>query len=220
MVEHEAHSVTVPIDSANTLAERRDQIPQVLEQDVRQDCPLEMAPQPFDEVQARTVRRQPVDRDPVGVGLQPLLDCPRVMEPAIVAYQADLATGVCLDEGNQEDQEVHPALAVGDGVRDLGRRVIDATIDNLLLVLAGCRDLRLGAHRRPHPRQRRMPMDLHLVLENQSLRSVLLQRFFLADAVGSWPSRTPPRRVCPSWCAWDDEPNNLLDARADASDRR
>jgi hypothetical protein len=65
-----------------------------------------------------------------------------------------------------------------------------------------------------------MPVKLDFVLEDKSLGGILLQRFFLACAIASWPLRKQPRCAFPSWCAWDDEPNNPLDATAVSSDRR
>jgi hypothetical protein len=62
-------------------------------------------------------------------------------------------------------------------------------------------------------------MNLHFVLEDKRFRGVLLQGFFLTDAIAFWLLRKQPRRASPSWCAWDDEPNSLLDARDGASGR-
>src|ERR1700756_3772333 len=97
MVKHEAHAIAVSINSADTLAESRGQVVNVFEQDVCQDSSFEMAPQSLDQVQTRTVRRQPVDRNPIGIGLEPLLDCTCVVKPAVVAHQANLATSIRLD---------------------------------------------------------------------------------------------------------------------------
>jgi hypothetical protein len=69
MVKHEAHSVAVSINSPDALAEGYGQVVQGFEQDVGQDSPLQMAPQSLDQVQTRAVRRQPVDCDPIGIGL-------------------------------------------------------------------------------------------------------------------------------------------------------
>jgi hypothetical protein len=178
MVKHEAHSVTVSINSADALAERRGQFVKACEQDVCQDRSFQMAPQSLDQIQARAVRRQPVDCDPIGIGLEPLLDRTRVVESPVVAHQANPATGVRLDQGDKEDQEIHSTLAVGNCIGDLTRRVINAAVDHLLLVLTRCRNLRLLPDRRPHPRERGMPVNLDFVLEDKSLRGILLQGFF------------------------------------------
>ena len=178
MVEHEAHPVTVSINSADAFAESGGQVVKGFEQDVSQDSSFQMAPQSLDQIQARGLRRQPVDRDPIGIGLEPLLDHACVVEPPVVAHQANLATGVRLDQGDKEDEEIHSTLAVGECVGDLARRVIHAAVDDLLLVLAWCWDLRLFADRRPHPRERGMPVNLDFVLEDKSVWGILLQRFF------------------------------------------
>jgi hypothetical protein len=73
--------------------------------------------------------------------------------------------------------------------------------------------------RRPHPRESGMPVNLEFVLEDKSLWGIVLQRFFLAGAIASWPLRKQPRRASPSWCAWGDERNNPLDATAVSSDQ-
>ena len=48
MVKHEAHPVTVSINSADALAECHGQVVKGCEQDVSQDSPLQMAPQSLD----------------------------------------------------------------------------------------------------------------------------------------------------------------------------
>jgi hypothetical protein len=178
MVKHEAHAVTVSVNSADALAERRGQVVNSFEQDVGQDGPLQMAPQSLDQVQTRAVRRQPVDRDPIRVCREPLPDTASVVKPSVIADQANLATGVRLDQGDKEDEEIRATFAVGDCVGDFARRVIHAAVHDLLLVLTRCWDLRLFSDRRPHPRQRRMPVKLNLVLEDKGLRGVLPQSFF------------------------------------------
>ena len=150
MVEHESHPISVAIDPGYAGPERRDQFIQVREQDVGEHGSFQMSPQPFDQIQARAVRRQPVDFDSIGIGCEPLLNRLRVMESAVIAHEADLAAGVSLDQCDQEKQEVHATLAIGDRVRDLARRIVDSTVDYLFLVLTGRWDLWLCSHRRPH----------------------------------------------------------------------
>jgi hypothetical protein len=178
MVEHKVHAVSMSVDSANSLSECPDQVFQVSEQHVRQDSSLQVSPKALNEIEARAVRWQPEDFDPIAIGCEPVPHSAGVMESAIVAHQADLAAGVRLHQSHQKDQEVHAALAVADRVRDLARHVVDAAVDDLFLVLARCRNFRLYSYTRPHPRQHRMSMDLHFVLEDKRLRSILLQGFF------------------------------------------
>ena len=74
MVKHEAHTVTVSVNSPDALAESRRQVVEGFEQDVGQDCSFQMAPQSLDQIQAGAVGWQPVDCDQIGIGLEPLLD--------------------------------------------------------------------------------------------------------------------------------------------------
>lgn len=59
MVEHESHALAMAVDSGDALVENRDQILEGLEQHVGQNGPLEMTPQPLDQVQTWAVGRQP-----------------------------------------------------------------------------------------------------------------------------------------------------------------
>jgi hypothetical protein len=171
MVKHEAHSVTVSVNSANSLAKNRGQVVKGFAQDVGQDSPFQMAPKSLDQVQTCAVRRQPVDCDPIRMRLEPFLNPTCVLESSVIAYQASFATGVRLDQG---DKEVHSTLPV----RNCVRRVVHAAIDDLLLVLTRCRNRWLFLDRRPYSQQRQMPMDFDFVFEHESFRGILLQGIF------------------------------------------
>ena len=67
MVEYESHSVAVAVDLADAPAEGGDQIVHRLKQYVGQHGSFQVSPQPLDQVQTRTVRRQPVDFDLIAV---------------------------------------------------------------------------------------------------------------------------------------------------------
>ena len=150
MVKHESHPISVAIDPGYAVSECHDQLIQACEQDIGQNRSFQVSPQPLDQIQARAVGWQPVDFDSIGIGCEPLLNRLRVMESAVIAHEADLAAGVSLDQCDQEKQEVHTTLAIGDRVRDLARRIVDSTVDYLFLVLTGRWDLWLCSHRRPH----------------------------------------------------------------------
>jgi hypothetical protein len=150
VVEHESHPVSVAVDPGYAGSKGRDQFIQAREQNVGENGSFQMAPQPFDRIQARAVRWQPVNFDSIGICGQPLLIRLRVMELAVIAHKADLAAGVSLDQCDQEKQEVHATLAIGDRVRDLARRIIDSTVDHLFFVLTGRWDFWLCSHGRPH----------------------------------------------------------------------
>jgi len=178
VVKHEAHSVAVPVNSADAPSEGCFQVAKGMEQHVSQDCPFQVTPESLDQVQARAVRRQPVDCDPIGISLEPFSDRPRVMKSAIIAHQANLAAGVRLDQGDKKEEKIRAAFAVGNSVGDLARRVINAAVYDFLLILTRCWDLWLFPDWPPHPRQRRMPVNFDFVLEDESFRGVLLQGFF------------------------------------------
>src|SRR5205085_8633590 len=73
----------------------------------------------------------------------------------------------------------HPALGGRHRVRDLAAEVVDASVDDLLLVLARRGHFRLTAPRGPHPGQRRQLVDLYLILEDQGEVRLRPQRLFL-----------------------------------------
>jgi hypothetical protein len=74
MVKHESHSVTVSVNSADAFAESRGELVKSFEQDISEDSSFQMAPQSLDQIKTRAVRRQPVDRDAIGIGLEPFLN--------------------------------------------------------------------------------------------------------------------------------------------------
>jgi hypothetical protein len=177
MVKHKAHRLTVALDSTDALAERAHQVCQV-RKDVRPDGPLQMPPQSLDQVQARAVRRQPEHLEAITRDLEPLLDRLRVMESAVVADQADLPTSRGLEHGEQEDQEVRPALGGSDRAHDLACGIVHSAGDNVLLVLSGAGDFRWCADRSPQASQWWVPVELDFIWKDQSFRGILLQDFF------------------------------------------
>jgi len=178
MIEHEPHLVAMTIEPRNAVTKGSDQIVQRSEQHVGQDRSFQVTPQSLDQIQARTIRRQPENRDLIAVRPQPFLDGLCVMEPTVVTDHTDLAASVDRDQYYQKRQEVRAALAGSDGVGDPAGRVVYASVDDLLLVFPGSGNLGLGADQSPHPGQGRMPMDLHLILEDQDLGRVRLCRPF------------------------------------------
>ena len=94
MIEHKAHFAAMAVDLADASAERGDQVVHRLEQHVGDDGAFQVAPQPLDQVQAWTVRRQPIDLDLVFVCDQPLLDGLGAVKAAVVADQTHFAAGV------------------------------------------------------------------------------------------------------------------------------
>ena len=137
-----------------------------------------MAPQPLDQVQARTIGRQPIHSDLPAVFIEPLAHSMSVMKPTVVANQTNLATRICPQQRYQEYQEVRSRLGRSDRVGDPSSSVVNSTIDYGFLVLSRGWDLRLRADQRPDPTKGWMPMDFNFVLVNQDFRSVDPCRFF------------------------------------------
>lgn len=201
MIEYEPHSVSMSVDSADSSAEGGDEIVHRFEQNIGQHGSFEMAPKPFDQVKIRAVRWQPEDGEAIGVLIQERPHCLGVMKTGVVANQANLSPRVAPQQDDQEGDEVPAALGVGHRINDAARSVIHTSVNHLLLVLSRRGDFRLSADRRPHARQRGVPMNLDLVLEDQGLCRVSLQRVFFKRrsrfAALSWAaSLRLPLRVC------------------------
>ena len=180
MLEHESHLVTPSIHARDTKPESSDQVVERLVEHVCQDGAFQMAPQPLDQIQARTVGRQPVNSnsDLPAVLIEPLSYGIGVMKPAVVAHQANLATRISPQQCYQEYQEVRSRFGWSDCVGDPPSSVVDSTIDHGFLVLPGGWDLRLRADRCPDSAKSWMPMDFNFVLIDQDFRSVRAGRFF------------------------------------------
>src|ERR1700733_9812416 len=94
VIEHESHAFALPVNSSDASLEGRLEIVQTVEEHVGNYRAFQMSPEPLDQIQAGRVRRQPTDLDPVALLRQPTLHGFGVMEAAIVADQADLASGI------------------------------------------------------------------------------------------------------------------------------
>ena len=182
MIEHESHAVAMAVDPGDPLAEGSHEIVHRLEEDVGQDRPFEMSPQPFNQVQARAVGRQPEDFEAISMGSQPRVNRLRVMEPAVVADQTDFASAIGGDQSDQEDEELRSTLLVRHGIGDPPAGEVHAAIDDLLFVLARGGNFRLDADRRPQARERGVTMNLDFILEDQRFGRVVFQRFFFKRA--------------------------------------
>ena len=170
--EHESHLVATTVDSRDSLADRRDQVVERLEQHVGRDGSLQMSPQSLDQVQARAVRRQPENADLFAMLLEPLAHRFGVMESAVVADETDLTTGISPQQRLQVHQEIGTRLGRSDRVGDPAGRVIHPAVGHGLLILSRSRNLRLRANGCPDPAECEMAMDLDLILVNQDFRAV------------------------------------------------
>ena len=178
MIKHKSHLLAVPVDTGNTMSECGSQIFHRREQYVGQHRAFKVAPKSFNQVQARAIRRQPEHGNPITMTVEPLSDGLGMMESPIVANQANLSPGISGHQGHQKHKEIMAALGLGYCINDLAGLVIDSTIDHPLFILPRRRNLGLLAHRAPHLRQGRMPMNLHLILKNQGLLGLIFHRFF------------------------------------------
>ena len=99
----------------------------------------------------------------------------------------------------------------GHEVRDFGTDS-NESVDYPLFILARGGNLRLLTDEPPHPCQRGMAVDFHLILKNQNLLGIVSHRFFFKPtrsflAFSYACSSRLPLRVClgrwmekPSWC--------------------
>ena len=106
VVKHESHLIATSVDSRNAESEGSDQVVERSVEHIGQYGALQVAPQPLDEVQARAVRRQPVNPDLGAVMFEPLTYSLRVMESAVVANQANPSAPISPQERDQEYEEV------------------------------------------------------------------------------------------------------------------
>ena len=186
MIEHESHFIAAAINASDTSAECLGQVIYVSEQNIGQDGAFEMAPQPFDEIQARTIRRQPVNLDLLAVRRQPFVHRLGMMKTPVVTYQADFSPGIDFHEKHKEFQKVYTALGGGDGVSNLAGDVVHTAVGHPLFIFSRCRYLRLAAHLGPGASQHGVPMNFHLILKDQGFRGVLPQRFFFRPSNSFW----------------------------------
>jgi hypothetical protein len=139
VVEHEAHALAVARHASHSLAEGGDPVGQAFVQDVGQHRAFEVTPEPFDQVEARRVWRQPVDLDPIAVLCEPLLDRLGGVESPVVADQQNLLAQVLRQQRHQKRQEGRTAFGFRHGVGQSARLVVHPSLDHPLLVLAGGR---------------------------------------------------------------------------------
>ncbi len=98
------------------------------------------------------------------------------MEAAIVAHEDDLPARLFFHQRPQGHEEQVPALGRLERVSQFARLLFRAAVNYLLLVLArGC-NCRLPSESRPHPRERLMEVNFHLILVDQDGSAIFGQR--------------------------------------------
>lgn len=205
MIEHEAHLVPLGVYGSDPALEGVYEVVDIREQDVGNDCPFQMTPQAFDQVQIGAVRRKPIDLNPLPMTVQPVLHGAGMMIPRVVTHETNFPPRVSTNQHGQEREEVEPALGVGDRPRDLSRGVVHRAIHHLLLVLAWRGNTWLVPDPRPHPRQQRVRVDFGFVLEDERFGRVFAKRFFFKPEssffASAWAfSSRLPLSVCLGRC--------------------
>lgn len=201
MIKHESHMITMSVNTTDAAPEGGDQIIHRTKQDIGQDRTFQMAPQSFDQVQVRTVRRQPEDAESFRVLRQKRLHRLRVMKAGIVAYQTNLTTGIRLQQNRQKGNKVPAAFGLSHRMDNATGRVIHAAINHLLGVLSGRGNFGLLAFSCPETIQGGQAMQLGFILEDQYfLRTVFRGVFFKREsflrAFSQAASSRFPLRVC------------------------
>ena len=82
-IKHQSHLVAATIDTGNATPKSGFQILYAGKQQVGQHRAFRMVPQPFNQVQARTIWRQPEDFDLIPMRSEPLPDGLGLMKPPI-----------------------------------------------------------------------------------------------------------------------------------------
>jgi hypothetical protein len=198
VIKYKPHLLTVTIDTGNPMPESSKQIFHPRKQHVSQHDAFEMAPQPFDHIQARTIWRQPEYLDLVPMCSEPLPDRLGLVKPPIVTDQTNLSPSISADQGHQKGKKVPPAFILGYCVNDLAAVIIYPTVDHTLFVLARRRNLELLADRPPTSVSRLDEGESPFHLGRpEPPRHRLSPLFFQACKAFFSPFRTPVCLVCP-----------------------
>jgi len=110
VLEHKPHGVAFAIEALDSFVERGDQIVECPIEHIGQYRPFQVTPQPFNEIEARTVWREPVDPDLMTMFFQKRSDRVSVMKSTVVAHQADSPPLIGQQQCRQERDEVGTAL--------------------------------------------------------------------------------------------------------------
>ena len=110
VLEHKFHRVTFAVEGVDALVKCRHEVVVRSVQDIGQDGSFQVSSQAFDQVQARTVRRQPVDTDLMTMLVEKLFNRFGVMKPAAVANHPNPLPGVGRQQCRQKVHELCSAL--------------------------------------------------------------------------------------------------------------
>ena len=101
------------------------------------------------------------------------------MKSAIVAHDQKPLASVARQECHEKQDKLGTAFAVSQRVGEFTRSIVDATVDDLLLIPPRRRDFRLLALGSPHACEMGMQMHFHLILIDQLERGIVLEGLFL-----------------------------------------
>jgi hypothetical protein len=106
MIIHKAPLFAATIDTGNATPESRNKIFHSREQHIGQHRAFEIIPEPFNQVQTRTVRRQLKNFNLIPMFSKPLLpDRLSMMKSPVATDQMNLSPGIDGDQGNQKDKK-------------------------------------------------------------------------------------------------------------------
>lgn len=158
---------------------------------------FEMAPETLDQVEIRSIRSVPDDRESIPVGLEERLHGLGVMDGTVVQEEVNVfPIGIdVLQKPVQEIEELGTAFPVGDQRGHFAGHRVQRTEDRHATVLACRRDLHPLATLVPAARQAGIQVELGFVDIRESTTTGAGLRFFKADffwrlaratALGSW----------------------------------
>jgi hypothetical protein len=124
---------------------------------------LEVAPEPFDQVQFGAIPGQPYNKDVVRVILKQLPDRLRAVIRGVVEHQDQSSLGIGFHQLEKEFGELLRVLLGMNHVVRLPATVVQRTIDAHTLVASCRRDHRPDTAKRPDLRQGRVEMNLTLI---------------------------------------------------------
>ena len=136
MIKHESYLTAVAADLSNTTTKGNNQIINGTKQHIRQNGALQMAPQPFDQVQAGARRQQPKYSQHVTVFAEAVGHCLDMVKSTIVTGQRDLPPHVRLNHRHRKGQKVQSTFACGHRMGNPFGDTIHRATDGLFVVLS------------------------------------------------------------------------------------
>ena len=105
MIKYKSHLLAVTIDTGNTMSESSNQVFHRREQHIGQHRAFEVTPETFNQIQARTIRRQPENGDLIPMCSETLLNGLGMVKSPIVTNQTNPWPGISGQQGHQKKEE-------------------------------------------------------------------------------------------------------------------